>query len=91
VKRGDRVIIRFTNKTDMDHPMHLHGHTFDIVEVNGKALVRPLAKDIALVTGNGGTLAWRFDATSPAGCWLLHCHNDIHMIDGMMTEVVYRP
>lgn len=90
VKRGDRVIVTFTNKTDMDHPMHLHGHTFDIVEINGKALLRPLAKDISLVTGNGGTLAWRFDATSPAGRWLLHCHNDIHMMDGMMTEVVYR-
>jgi len=90
VKRGDRVIVRFTNKTDMDHPMHLHGHTFDIVEINGKSLLRPLAKDISLVPGNGGTVTWRFDATSPAGRWLLHCHNDIHMMDGMMTEVVYR-
>jgi FtsP/CotA-like multicopper oxidase with cupredoxin domain len=90
VERGDRVMISFTNKTDMDHPMHLHGHTFHIIEVNGKALLRPLAKDIALVSGNGGTLAWRFDATSPAGRWLLHCHNDVHMMDGMMTEVVYR-
>jgi len=90
VARGDRVTVRFTNKTDMDHPMHLHGHTFDIVEINGKVLLRPLAKDISLVAGNGGTLAWRFDATSPAGRWLLHCHNDIHMMDGMMTEVVYR-
>lgn len=91
VKRGDSVFVRFTNKTDMEHPMHLHGHTFDIVEIDGKALARPLAKDVALVRPNGGTLAWRFDATSPAGRWLLHCHNDIHMMDGMMTEVVYRP
>jgi len=90
VKRGDRVIVSFTNKTDMDHPMHLHGHTFDIVEIDGKTLLHPLAKDISLVRGNGGTLTWRFNATSPAGRWLLHCHNDIHMMDGMMTEVVYR-
>ncbi|MDP9017186.1 MAG: multicopper oxidase domain-containing protein, partial [Candidatus Eremiobacteraeota bacterium] len=90
VDRGDRVSIRFTNKTDMDHPMHLHGHTFDIVEIDGKALVRPLAKDISLVRANGGTLTWQFVADSAAGRWLLHCHNDIHMMDGMMTEVVYR-
>ncbi len=89
VKRGDRIVIRFTNKTDMDHPMHLHGHTYDVVEINGQTLARPLAKDVSLVTANGGTLTWRFDATSPAGRWLLHCHNDIHMMDGMMTEVVY--
>jgi FtsP/CotA-like multicopper oxidase with cupredoxin domain len=84
------VLVSFTNKADMEHPMHLHGHTFEIVEIGGKALARPLAKDIALVPANGGTLTWRFDATSPPGRWLLHCHNDIHMTDGMMTEVVYR-
>ena len=90
VRRGDRVLVQFTNKTDMEHPMHLHGHTFEIVEIDGKVLERPLAKDIALIRPNGGTLSWRFDADSPAGRWLLHCHNDIHMMDGMITEVVYR-
>ena len=89
VQRNDVVVVRFTNKTDMDHPMHLHGHVFDVVEVDGKALARPLAKDTSLVRANGGTLTWRFKADSPAGRWLLHCHNDIHMMDGMMTEVVY--
>jgi FtsP/CotA-like multicopper oxidase with cupredoxin domain len=89
VARDDLVIVRFTNKTDMDHPMHLHGHTFDVVEIDGRALERPLAKDVSLVRANGGTVAWRFRANSPSGRWLLHCHNDIHMMDGMMTEVVY--
>ncbi|MEO6989930.1 MAG: multicopper oxidase domain-containing protein, partial [Candidatus Baltobacteraceae bacterium] len=88
---GDHVTVRFTNKTDMDHPMHLHGHTFDIVEIDGKTLARPLAKDTSLVRANGGTLAWHFVADSPPGRWLLHCHNEIHMMDGLMTEVVYNP
>jgi FtsP/CotA-like multicopper oxidase with cupredoxin domain len=82
--------VRFTNNADMDHPMHLHGHTFDLVELGGHALRRPLAKDTTLVPANGGTVAWRFRATSPPGRWLLHCHNQIHMMDGMMTEVVYQ-
>ncbi|HEX3549728.1 MAG TPA: multicopper oxidase domain-containing protein, partial [Candidatus Elarobacter sp.] len=90
VSRGDTAIVRFTNKTDMDHPMHLHGHTFDVVEIDGRPLVRPLAKDVALVRANGGTMTWRFRADSPPGRWLLHCHNQVHMMDGMMTEVVYR-
>lgn len=89
VHRGDRVLVKFTNKTDMDHPMHLHGHVFHVVEINGRALARPLAKDVSLVPANGGTLSWIFDATSPPGRWLLHCHNEIHMMDGMMTEVDY--
>jgi FtsP/CotA-like multicopper oxidase with cupredoxin domain len=90
VKPGELVAVRFTNKTDMDHPMHLHGHVFEVVEVDGKTLSRPIAKDTSLVRSEGGTLVWRFRATSPPGRWVLHCHNDIHMMDGMMTEVDYR-
>ncbi len=90
VNRGDHVAVRFKNTTDMDHPMHLHGHVFAIAEIDGKRLERPLAKDMSLVRANGGTLMWRFVADSPPGRWLLHCHNLIHMMDGMMTEVVYQ-
>lgn len=89
VRRDDDVIVRFKNTTDMDHPMHLHGHVFEIIEIDGRALQRPLAKDVSLVRANGGTMTWRFRADSPPGRWLLHCHNQIHMMDGMMTEVVY--
>ena len=89
VRQGDDVTISFRNKSDMDHPMHLHGHVFDIVEVDGARLARPIAKDVALVRSDGGTMTWRFKADSPPGRWLLHCHNDVHMSDGMMTEVVY--
>jgi multicopper oxidase len=85
----DRVLVRFHNPTDMDHPMHLHGHVFRLVAVNGRALRSPLPKDVALVSANGGTAAWLFEATSPPGRWVLHCHNSVHLADGMMTEVRY--
>jgi len=90
VRRNDVVSVKFLNKTDMDHPMHLHGHVFEITAIDSLALARPLQKDTSLVRANGGTLSWRFRADSPPGRWLLHCHNAIHMMDGMMTEVVYR-
>lgn len=90
VRSGDVVSVHFKNKTDMDHPMHLHGHVFNLTAVDGKRLARPLAKDTTLVRANGGTATWVFKADSPAGRWLLHCHNEIHMMDGLMTEVVYR-
>jgi multicopper oxidase len=89
VRHGDRVVVRFKNVTDMEHPMHLHGHVFEVVEVGGTWLARPLRKDVSLVPANGGTLTWRFAADSPPGRWLIHCHNDIHMMGGMMTEVRY--
>lgn len=90
VRRGSEVTVHFTNRTDMDHPMHLHGHAFELIEANGTWLERPLRKDVSLVQANGGTTTWRFVADAPPGRWLLHCHNDIHMMGGMMSEVVYR-
>ena len=89
VSRGENVGVRFRDTSDMDHPMHLHGHVFALTEVNGTLLERPLLKDVALVPANGGSTTWRFTADSPAGRWLLHCHNEIHMVDGMMMEVLY--
>ncbi len=91
VAPGDLVTVRFVNASDMDHPMHLHGHIFELVEVGGTRLARPLAKDVSLVPAGGGTTTWRFKADAPPGRWMLHCHNDVHMMDGMMTELVYRP
>jgi FtsP/CotA-like multicopper oxidase with cupredoxin domain len=88
VRAGDEVLIRFRNPNDMDHPMHLHGHIFDLVELSGSRLSTPLRKDTMLVPANGSA-AWRFLADAPPGRWLLHCHNLVHMMDGMMTEVDY--
>lgn len=88
VRSGERVLIRFHNPTDMDHPMHLHGHIFELVELSGRRLRYPLRKDTTLVPAYG-TAAWRFIADAPPGRWLLHCHDLVHMLDGMMTEVDY--
>ena len=89
VRQGDRLLVRFKNSTDMDHPMHLHGHVFYLVEVNGQSLRDPLPKDTTLVPGNGGSAAWLFEASSPPGRWVLHCHNAVHLEGGMMTEIRY--
>ncbi|HEY2473301.1 MAG TPA: multicopper oxidase family protein [Candidatus Cybelea sp.] len=88
VRRDQLVTVRFRNTSDMDHPMHLHGHVFSLTDINGKPLQRPLAKDVVLVPA-GGSTTLSFLADSPPGRWLLHCHNEVHMIDGMMMEIVY--
>ncbi len=88
VRSGDMVQIHFNNPTDMDHPMHLHGHVFELVEASGQRLRYPLPKDTTLVPA-GSTATWRFLANSPPGRWVLHCHNVVHVMDGMMTEVDY--
>ncbi len=86
VKAGQRVAIELVNQSKMAHPMHLHGHHFQVVVLDGKPLSGAL-RDTVLVPVNGAvTLA--FDAANP-GRWLFHCHNLFHMATGMMTEVVY--
>ncbi|HUY11252.1 MAG TPA: multicopper oxidase family protein [Candidatus Dormibacteraeota bacterium] len=89
VRHGDRVSISFENRSDMEHPMHLHGHRFNLVSTNGIPFARPLPKDTALVAPWTGTMTWNFIADAFPGRWLLHCHNAVHMMGGMMTEVRY--
>lgn len=86
VRLGQRVVLEMINNTPMSHPMHLHGHHFQVVEINGAKLNGPI-RDTVLVPA-GGKIAVAFDADNP-GKWLLHCHNLYHMTAGMMTELAY--
>ena len=85
-QRGQRIEIEMINRSDMSHPMHLHGHHFQVVALDGQA-VDGAVRDTELVPVNGRvTIA--FDADNP-GRWMFHCHNLYHMLSGMMTEVRY--
>ena len=78
---GERVRLRFVNQTMMFHPMHLHGHTFGLVEGGARkdtVIVRPMR-----------ALEVDLDADNP-GQWALHCHNILHAEAGMMTTLSYR-
>lgn len=86
VSRGRRVEIEMVNATPMAHPMHLHGHHFQIVALNGEAIAGAL-RDTVLVPPRGSVRV-ALDADNP-GRWLLHCHNLYHMATGMITELVY--
>jgi FtsP/CotA-like multicopper oxidase with cupredoxin domain len=86
ITRGPRVILEMVNRSAMAHPMHLHGHHFQVVALNGQALQGAM-RDTVLVPVNGSVTV-AFDADNP-GRWLLHCHNLFHMARGMMTEIVY--
>ena len=86
ITRGQRVAIEMLNRTMMPHPMHLHGHAFQVVAINGAPLSGAV-RDTVLVPPMGSvTIA--FDADNP-GRWAFHCHNLYHMMTGMMTEVRY--
>jgi FtsP/CotA-like multicopper oxidase with cupredoxin domain len=86
IATGQRVAIEMLNHTMMPHPMHPHGHAFQVVAINGAPLAGAV-RDTVLVPPMGSvTIA--FDADNP-GRWAFHCHNLYHMMTGMMTEVRY--
>ncbi|WP_155059319.1 multicopper oxidase family protein [Streptomyces blattellae] len=81
VEQGQRVRLDFVNTTTMWHPMHLHGHTYQLGSDGPR-------KDTAIVLPKK-TLSVFFDADNP-GQWMLHCHNAYHGEAGMMALVGYR-
>ena len=49
VAEGERVELVFVNQTPMPHPMHLHGHEFQVVEIDGERFPGAV-RDTVLVT-----------------------------------------
>ena len=84
---GERVEIAFRNKTMMSHPMHLHGHAFQVVEIDGQCF-SGAKRDTVLVPANGARVTIAFEADNP-GHWIMHCHNLYHMAAGMLTSFRY--
>jgi FtsP/CotA-like multicopper oxidase with cupredoxin domain len=87
VDKGERVELVMRNTTMMSHPMHLHGPSFQVTEINGQAFAGAV-RDVVLVPPRT-TVKVVFDADNP-GMWAFHCHNLYHMAAGMFATVVYR-
>jgi len=86
VRTGERVGIVFTNGTSMGHPMHLHGHDFEVVEIDGEKIAGPLRDTVLVPPSSKITVA--FDADNP-GIWAFHCHLIYHLVTGMFTVLKY--
>ncbi|MBI4184797.1 MAG: multicopper oxidase family protein [Proteobacteria bacterium] len=85
-REGERVEIVMRNRTEMSHPMHLHGHHFQVVGIDGTRLDG--AKRDTVLVPPVGEVAIAFDADNP-GKWMFHCHHLYHMAAGMMTTLEY--
>ena len=85
-RAGERVRVTLVNDTMMAHPIHLHGHFFELVTGHGDHSPRKHTINVA----PGGTVT--FDLTADAiGDWAFHCHLLYHMHAGMMQVVTVRP
>lgn len=82
---GKTYIFNLKNVTQYHHPIHLHGHTFTVLELDGKKLDEPFHTDTVLLGKNGSAKA-AFVANNP-GRWMYHCHVIEHMKTGLMGYI----
>jgi hypothetical protein len=86
-RRGDRVRIRIGNLTMTNHPIHLHGHSFEVTGTDGGWVPKgarwpEVTVDIAV----GQMRAIEFVADAP-GDWAIHCHKAHHTMNAMGHQV----
>ena len=84
-RTGERVRITLINDSMMTHPIHLHGHFFELVHGPVGFMPRKHTVNVA----PGGKVS--FDITAEAGDWAFHCHMLYHMHAGMFQVFKVRP
>jgi FtsP/CotA-like multicopper oxidase with cupredoxin domain len=83
VRQDQSTRLRIRNMSMMTHPVHVHGHTFQLGKAGGKGP----RKDTVLVPAMAGVDV-DLIADNP-GRWMVHCHNAYHAEAGMMTRLDY--
>jgi len=83
IRAGENVRLRLRNRTMMFHPMHVHGHTFQVRGENGAG-----ARKDTMIVLPMETITVDLVADNP-GQWFVHCHNIYHGESGMMTQLSY--
>ncbi len=84
--RDERVRVTLVNDTMMQHPIHLHGHFFEVV--NGHPGHHPMKHTVNVLPGS--KVSFDLTADNP-GDWAFHCHLLFHMHAGMFNVVTVRP
>jgi FtsP/CotA-like multicopper oxidase with cupredoxin domain len=83
LKRMQSYVLSFINETAWWHPMHLHGHSFEILRRNGVEVPFRQWGDTVLLAPKD-RVECAFVADNP-GDWMLHCHVMDHQMTGLMT------
>jgi FtsP/CotA-like multicopper oxidase with cupredoxin domain len=85
VRVGELQVWEVANTSLMDHPFHLHGFFFQVIEENGKAPAYRAWKDTYNLTPRSKVkIAWMPD--NRPGTWMYHCHIIEHHAAGMMAN-----
>jgi manganese oxidase len=87
IKQGERVRIRIVNLGMDHHPIHMHGHQFEVTGTEaGRKPAHTWFKENTTIVGVAQARDFEFTATN-VGDWMLHCHLPHHMMNQMVTMV----
>jgi manganese oxidase len=86
-RQGDRVRIRVGNLTMTNHPIHIHGHEFEVTGTDGGPVPKTarwpeVTTDIAV-----GQMRQLEFIADEEGDWALHCHKSHHTMNAMGHKV----
>lgn len=85
-RKNERVRVSLVNDTMMAHPIHLHGHFFELAH---RAPAGHMPRKHTVIVAPGGVV--KFDFTAEPGDWAFHCHMLYHMHAGMFQVFTVRP
>lgn len=87
VHHGQKTLVRLINLGELLHPMHLHGHFFDVVADDGAPLAQPMRKD-TLTISPGESYDFTFEAwAAPGSVYPFHCHILSHVMNPGMGQM----
>lgn len=101
LKYNSIIELVINNRHENLHPMHLHGHQFQVLERSEpdtgvwpgnhttNVSATPIRRDTVMLNKNSYSV-WRFRADNP-GVWLFHCHIEYHIVSGFMATFVEAP
>ncbi len=89
IAAGERILLRLINAGHLAHPIHIHGHSFRIVATDGNPIPAGMewTRDTVLI-GPSERYDLELEGLNP-GVWMVHCHIEHHMANGMMTVLQY--
>ncbi|CAD6575594.1 MAG: hypothetical protein ASARMPREDX12_007388 [Alectoria sarmentosa] len=99
---GEIIEVVVNNKHENLHPMHLHGHQYQVLQrgypdtggvwdgvYDQNVSATPVRRDTVMLNKNSSSV-WRFKADNP-GVWLFHCHIEYHITSGLVATIVEAP
>ena len=86
-----RICLKLVNYNSDNHPIHVHGHFFQLIEYNGKTINGPMRDTILVPRGNCNNITICLDTHKNQNNtkWPIHCHLSWHLVAGMLTSLEY--